>query len=109
MKLAPVFWKVDRSPAAGYLGEVRCIVRRQVFGCEGRPSVEKLPAFKSRFDILLLIKADAEQVGRPVPFLSVSANLSNTKGKGTKKSAPVPKQSHLNPCVKQGRQFYIIL
>lgn len=62
MKLAPVFGEVDRSPAAGDLGEVRGCVFDYVVGCEHGPGVEKHPSFLSCLDDLLLVQTDSEHV-----------------------------------------------
>jgi hypothetical protein len=62
VELAPVFWKVDRSPAAGYLGKVRCVVSCQVLSCKDCSSIEELSAFRPGLDILLLIKANPKEL-----------------------------------------------
>ena len=72
MEFAPVFGEVDRSPAAGDLGEVRSRVLGHVVGCEHGPGVEELPPTWSRLDHLWLVQADSEHLPRPVSVFAVS-------------------------------------
>jgi len=74
MEFAPVFREVDRSPAAGDLGEVRGRVLGYVVGCEHGPGVEEFPPHLPRLDHFRLIKADPEHLPRPIlaPAVSVS-------------------------------------
>ena len=60
MEFAPVFGEVDRSPAAGDLGEVRGRVLGYVVGCEHSSGVEECPSFSSRLDDFWLIQADSK-------------------------------------------------
>ena len=60
VEFAPVFGEVDRSPAAGDLGEVRGRVLGYVVGCEHGSGVEECPSFSSRLDDFWLIQADSK-------------------------------------------------
>ena len=60
MEFAPVFGEVDRSPAAGDLGEIRGCVLGYVVGCEHGSGVEECPSFSSRLDDFWLIQADSK-------------------------------------------------
>ena len=72
MEFAPVFGKVDRSPAAGDLGEVRSRVLGHVVGCEHGPGIEELSPPSSRLDHFRLVQADSEHLPRPVSVFAVS-------------------------------------
>ena len=62
VEFAPVFGEVDRSPAAGDLGEVRGRVFCYVVGCEHGSGVEECPSLPSRFDDFWLVQADPEHM-----------------------------------------------
>jgi len=71
MEFAPVFGEVDRSPAAGDLGEIWGRVLGHVVGCEHGPGVEESPSFLSRLDDFWLVQADSEHLRRPVLVFAV--------------------------------------
>ena len=75
MELAPVFGEVDRSPAAGDLGEVRGGVLGYVVGCEHGSRVEERPSFLSRLDNFRLVQADSEHPPRPVLVFAVPVSV----------------------------------
>ena len=66
MEFAPVFGEVDRSPAAGDLGEVWGRVLDYVVGCEHSSGVEERPSFSSGLDNFRLVQADSKHLRRPV-------------------------------------------
>lgn len=75
MELAPVFGKVERSPAAGDLGDVRGrVVLGYSVGCERGPGVENRPSFWSGLDDFWLVQADSEHLPRPVLVPPVSGS-----------------------------------
>lgn len=74
MEFAPVFGEVDRSPAAGDLGEVWGRVLGYVVGCEHGPGVEELPPPLSRLDHFRLVKADSKHLSEPVLVFAVSVS-----------------------------------
>ena len=55
MEFPPVFREVDRSPAAGDLGEVRGRVLGYAVGCERGSGVEKRPSLQPRLDRFRLV------------------------------------------------------
>ena len=71
MEFAPVFGEVDRSPAAGDLGEVRGSIFGYVVGCEHGSGVEECSAFFSRLDDFWLVQANSEDLCRLVLVFAV--------------------------------------
>ena len=72
MEFAPVLGEVDRSPAAGDLGEVRGRVLGYVVGREHGPGVEEIPPSLSRLDHFRLVQADSEHPLRTALVFAVS-------------------------------------
>lgn len=66
VELTPVLGEVERAPAAGDLREVGRVGMREAGAGEGGARVEELAALGMQLEVLLLVEADAEEVGGAV-------------------------------------------
>lgn len=73
VELAPVLGEVERAPAARDLREVGRVRVRERGGSEEGAGVEEMAALGAELEVLLLVEADAEEMGRPVFWSTVPA------------------------------------